>query len=517
VLRTVYPDGMRPGTPLWAVCLVWLVAVHCGEAFEALGAPQALGYMLAGVALRSLPGAPGLPSPLDGRSRAWSRDIRAGAMALVLLRAGLGLNLGTVRLRLGPFMALTALPCSAEALAGALVARALFGMPFLLAWALGWLNAAVGPAVVSASCAAVKERGYAPRAPNFIMQCMCFDDALCIFGFSCALHAFLSDADGRAAPLRETWGYLTGPLSLALGLAGGVLGAAVMACTAVWSTPVRRSAMLLLLCSTLSYITASLYKQTGAGAIAILTLGLGTRHAWRAAWPAPLLCDEHRAEGRRAADAMLLDAQRHLTAVWRAAMFPLLFGLLGASFDIRTRSDGVNVSLPRAAGYALAAIALRLFCAWALRCAAACTPAHARAPRAPRSLRCGDAPDGPLHAPRAAVHRARVVHQSHHAGGVRHAASPPVRAVDRGARRRRAAARLHHGAAAAVGGGHPHGVRVHHLHRRAGRHHLHANRRLFLAGARAEAPPPQRPRAAGGVRARARLGRSRGGGRRSGG
>ena len=351
---------MQPGTPLWAVCVVWLVSTHVGEAFDALGAPKALGYMLAGVALRSMPGAPGVPGPLDGRSKAWSRDIRAGAMALVLLRAGLGLNIGTARSRFASFAAMAMLPCTIEALCGALVARALFGMPFLLAWALGWLIAAVGPAIISSGCAAVKERGYASRAPNFLMQVMCFDDALCILGFSCALHAFLSGADDHTPNLRETWGYLTGPLSLALGLAGGAAGAVVMSCTAVWCTAVRRSSMLLLCCATLSYISASQYKQTGAGAIANLTLGLGTRHAWRAGWPAPLLSAEHRAEGPRAAATMLLSVQRHLADVWRVAMFPLLFGLLGASFELRPRSVGIAVSLPRAAGYALAAIGLRL-------------------------------------------------------------------------------------------------------------------------------------------------------------
>ena len=359
-MRTVYPTGMKPGTPLWAVCLVWLVSSHVGEAFEALGAPKALGFLLAGIALRSMPGTPELPGPLDGRSKAWSRDIRAGAMALVLLRAGLGLNLGTARGHATSFAALATLPCTVEALCGALVARALFGMPFLLAWALGWLIAAVGPAIVSSGCAAVKERGYAARAPNFLMQVMCFDDALCILGFSCAIHAFLSGGDSHAPNLAATWGYLTAPLSLSLGLAGGAAGACVMACTAVWCTPLRRTCMLLLCCAALSYISASQYKQTGAGAIANLALGLGTRHAWRAGWPAPLLSAEHRADGPRAAAAMLLSVQRHMADVWRLAMFPLLFGLLGASFDIRTRTDGVSVSLQRAAGCALLAIALRL-------------------------------------------------------------------------------------------------------------------------------------------------------------
>jgi NhaP-type Na+/H+ or K+/H+ antiporter len=164
---------MAPGQPLWVVCLIWLCSAHLGELFERCGAPKALGMLVSGVILRSLPAAPGGLAPLDGLKTAWSRDIRAGAMALVLLRAGLGLNLRTARSYGWAFVAMCTLPSLAESLLGAFVAMALFDMPFLLAWALGFMTAAVGPGVISAGCAAVKERGYAPAAPNFLMTCAC--------------------------------------------------------------------------------------------------------------------------------------------------------------------------------------------------------------------------------------------------------------------------------------------------------------------------------------------------------
>jgi hypothetical protein len=193
VLRTVYPAGMAPGQPLWVrlrgsaahtrsrlltlarfrsqvVCLVWLAATHAADLFDRFGAPRELGMLVAGVLLRSVPAVRGGSPALLGLKLSWSRDIRAGAMALVLLRAGLGLNLRTARSYGASFLAFTTLPSLAESLLGMLVAHALFGMPLLLAWALGWIVAAVGPGVVSAACAAVKERGYAPRAPNFLVR-----------------------------------------------------------------------------------------------------------------------------------------------------------------------------------------------------------------------------------------------------------------------------------------------------------------------------------------------------------
>ncbi len=171
MLRTLYPAGMAPGQPLWVVCLVWLCATHLGELFERCGAPRALSMLVSGVVLRSLPASPHGLAPLDGLKTAWSRDIRAGAMALVLLRAGLGLNLRTARSYGWSFVAMCTLPSLIESLLAAFIAMALFKMPFVLAWALGFMTAAVGPGVVSAGCAAVKERGYAPAAPNFLMTC----------------------------------------------------------------------------------------------------------------------------------------------------------------------------------------------------------------------------------------------------------------------------------------------------------------------------------------------------------
>ena len=362
MLRTLYPAGMAPGEPLWVVCLVWVVSFHTGQLFERFGAPSALGMIIAGAALRLLPAAPGMHAPLDGLMLSWSRSIRAGAMALVLLRAGLGLNVRTARSYGWNFVAMCTLPCLVESILGALVGMALFDMPFLLAWAMGWMIAAVGPSVLSAGCASVKERGYAPRAPNFLMTCMCFDGAVCIIAFNCLLHAYLLDDGTGITQAPDAWGYLTGPLSIALGLGAGAAAACVLSATAVWCTPARRSGMLLLTCAALMYVANNLYEQTGAGAIANLTLGLCTRAAWQRGVPFALLSGEHAADVPRAATHMLLDVQRHLGDAWQLAMYPLLFGLLGASlFDVNVdRSSGRAMSISRAVGYATCAITMRI-------------------------------------------------------------------------------------------------------------------------------------------------------------
>ena len=365
VLRTVYPSGMRPGESLWSICLVWLCAFHVGEAFERCGAPKALGMLFAGLALRVMPGAPGMPPPLQGLNEEWSRNVRAGAMALIMcvsppdllvsapltrrrrLRAGLGINLRTLGRFGWSFIGMSTLPALAESLLCTPVAMALFKMPFLLAWSMSAMIAAVGPAVITSGCAAVKERGYVARAPNFLMAAACFDDATCIIVFNLLLHSFVGSVSGDYA-------YVLSLVALLLSPLGGALAACLLSCTAIWCTPARRSAVLVIVCAMLMFVASS-FEQIGAGAIANLTLGLCTRHAWLRGWPFPLLSGEHRADVARAGVEMLLQAHRHLAALWHVAMFPLLFGLLGASFDVgRNGSPAV-----RAAAYALIAIGVR--------------------------------------------------------------------------------------------------------------------------------------------------------------
>ena len=106
------------------------------RAVDRCGAPKALGMLFAGLALRVMPGAPGMAPPLQGLSEEWSRNVRAGAMALIMLRAGLGINLRTLARFGWSFVAMSTLPALCESLLCAPVAMALFKMPFLLAWSM---------------------------------------------------------------------------------------------------------------------------------------------------------------------------------------------------------------------------------------------------------------------------------------------------------------------------------------------------------------------------------------------
>ena len=171
-----------------------------------------------------------------------------------------------------------------------------------------------------------------------------------------ALHSFLADSDFTSS---NQWDFKTVLLALTAGVVGGAAAAVCLACTAVWCTPMRRSAVLVIACAMLMYVASS-WDQIGAGAIANLVMGLCTRHAWRAGWPFPLLSGEHRADVAHAATRMLLGVQRHLGEIWHVVMYPALFGFLGASWALRDEEGESRGSITKSTCYVVCAICVRV-------------------------------------------------------------------------------------------------------------------------------------------------------------
>ena len=126
-------DAFLPRGAGFSLLVLYLAASAAGALVKRLSRrlPPLLGMLLAGLVLRNLPGEP-LRSDhaLLGHAFAWwSNKLRACALATIMLRAGLGLDLAKLR-RMGLATARLAFcPCLAEALTVALLAAALLSMP----------------------------------------------------------------------------------------------------------------------------------------------------------------------------------------------------------------------------------------------------------------------------------------------------------------------------------------------------------------------------------------------------
>lgn len=141
--------------------LIWDVVVVAGSGLVAgalarrAGLPRLVGMLLAGVLVG--PHGLGLLSPhvLD-----LSDTIRVGALIVILLKAGLGLDRqqlksqGSVALRLG------VLPATLEATAVAVAARMVLRWDWYSAWLLGWIVCAESPAVIVPGMLRLKQEGW---------------------------------------------------------------------------------------------------------------------------------------------------------------------------------------------------------------------------------------------------------------------------------------------------------------------------------------------------------------------
>ena len=137
--------------PGWAIFCVWLFASATGRALAWLGLPPLAGQLLGGALARNSRAFRGA-----ALTHAYKATIRAAGLGTIMTRSGLELDVGAIR-RAGRVAArLTVLPGVSEALAVGVCARWIFELPFVLALALGFILAAVSPAVVVVGCVEIK-------------------------------------------------------------------------------------------------------------------------------------------------------------------------------------------------------------------------------------------------------------------------------------------------------------------------------------------------------------------------
>lgn len=99
-------------------------------------------------------------------------------------RSGLELDIQTLKRAGGAAMRLTACPGIVEAIVVGGLATAIFKMPIALGLTLGFILAAVSPAVVVSGMFELQKRGYGVRKgiPSIIVAAASFDDVVAITG-----------------------------------------------------------------------------------------------------------------------------------------------------------------------------------------------------------------------------------------------------------------------------------------------------------------------------------------------
>uniref|UniRef100_A0A665V2D5 Cation/H+ exchanger transmembrane domain-containing protein n=1 Tax=Echeneis naucrates TaxID=173247 RepID=A0A665V2D5_ECHNA len=220
VVWSITEDECLPGGNLFGITILFISALVGGKLVALIRLPKLppfpplLGMLLMGFLLKNIP----VVTDNVLINYTWSASLRNIALAVILARAGLGLDPTALRKLKSVCIRVAIGPCIIEACTTALVSHFLMKLPWVWGFILGFVLGAVSPAVVVPSMLLLQRDGYGVEQgiPTLLMAAGSFDDILAITGFTTCL--------GMAFATGSTWyNLLRGVLEVAGGLLVGIL------------------------------------------------------------------------------------------------------------------------------------------------------------------------------------------------------------------------------------------------------------------------------------------------------
>ena len=204
---------------LTSLALIFLLGLAMAALCQRLRLPRILGMLATGILL-----GPCVLDLLDVSILSVSADLRKIALIIILLKAGLSLDLNDLK-RVGrPAILMSCLPASCELLGYVLLAPHVLGVTRIEAAVMGAVLAAVSPAVVVPRMVQLMEsgRGTDKSIPQMVLAGASCDDVFVIVLFTTFLHT----AQGGQADAAS--GLLSVPVSILLGIALGMLAGVLL-------------------------------------------------------------------------------------------------------------------------------------------------------------------------------------------------------------------------------------------------------------------------------------------------
>lgn len=196
---------------LTSLALVFLAGLAAAAVCSAIKLPRIIGMLLVGIVL-----GPHILNVLDDSILSISSELRQMALIIILLKAGLSLNLSDLRQVGRPAVLLSCLPETCELAGYILLAPYLLGVNRIEAAVMGAVLAAVSPAVVVPRMVFLMENrwGTDKSIPQMLLAGASCDDIYVIVLFT----TFTGIAQGGNARAAD---FLNIPVSIVLGIAVG--------------------------------------------------------------------------------------------------------------------------------------------------------------------------------------------------------------------------------------------------------------------------------------------------------
>lgn len=290
---------------LTSLALIFLCGLLFGTLFSKLKLPPLLGMLLTGIVL-----GPYALSLLDPSILSISADLRQLALIIILTRAGLNLDLASLKKVGRPAILMCFVPACFEIGGMLVLAPPLLHISLLEAAIMGTVVAAVSPAVIVPKMLHLMETGYGTKQsiPQLIMAGASVDDVFVIVLFT----SFTGLAQGQQI---SAVSFLSIPVSILLGLLVGAIIGVLLAL--LFARFHMRDSVKVLLILSLSFLLVALentLKNTVpfSGLLAVMSLNIAVQR-------------------KRTEIAVRLSAK--FSKLWVAAEL-ILFVLVGATVDL---------------------------------------------------------------------------------------------------------------------------------------------------------------------------------------
>jgi hypothetical protein len=202
----------------FSLSCIWLSSMLGGYLIRCCQLPPLLGMIIASVIVTNSSENIRIPE-------SWGETITSSGLAIILLLSGLELDLKGLQKSSGIAARLTCVPGVVEATISGLMAMLVFGMPFWLGLSLGFILAAVSPALVVVGMLNLQRLGYGVKKgiPSLVVAAASFDDIVAIAGFSFFIGLAIQSEHSSVL-----YSVLHGPLSVIIGVSAGVTSGLIL-------------------------------------------------------------------------------------------------------------------------------------------------------------------------------------------------------------------------------------------------------------------------------------------------
>ena len=204
---------------LTSLAFIFLVGLSLAAICQRIRLPRIIGMLVTGILL-----GPYVLDLLDGSILGISPDLRKMALVIILIKAGLSLNIKDLKKVGRPALMLAFVPASFEMLAYTVFAPFLFDITRIEEAVMGAVLSAVSPAVVVPRMVMLMEEKYGTdkSIPQMILAGASLDDVFVIVLFS----TFTAMAQGGSA---DVMSFVNIPVSILLGILLGAVAGMILA------------------------------------------------------------------------------------------------------------------------------------------------------------------------------------------------------------------------------------------------------------------------------------------------